>query len=123
MIIAEAPRFPQLGTLFFSTLTQPGLAMMTELLHEADQQHLIGDVDIDAVTHVLLGGLLTSRLPSLVPLESAAACPPSLDHADAVVEIVMRALAPRPGDGGRTPDLLLRRTSWCVIVSASSTRM
>jgi TetR/AcrR family transcriptional repressor of mexJK operon len=31
MIIAEAPRFPQLGTLFFSTVTQRGLAMLISM--------------------------------------------------------------------------------------------
>src|ERR1700738_1600050 len=43
MIIAEAPRFPQLGTLFFSTVTQRGLAIITALLQEARQQQIIAD--------------------------------------------------------------------------------
>src|SRR3989440_11825889 len=50
MIIPEAPRFPQLGTLFFSTVTQRGLTIMTALLEEARQQQIIADVDFDAVT-------------------------------------------------------------------------
>ena len=92
MIIAEAPRFPQLGTLFFSTVTQRGLAILTALLQEAREQQIIADVDFDAVTHMLLGGLLTYVIMNLVLGEEAH--PPALDRADAVVEVIMRALTP-----------------------------
>jgi AcrR family transcriptional regulator len=93
MIIAEAPRFPRLGTLFFSTVTQRGLAIITALLQEAREQQLIADLDFDVVTHTLLGGLLTYVLMSLV-LGGEEAQPPALDRADAVVEVIMRALTP-----------------------------
>jgi AcrR family transcriptional regulator len=92
MIIAEAPRFPQLGTLFFSTVTQRGLAILSALLQEAREQEIIADVDFDAVTHTLLGGLLTYVIMSLVFGEEARL--PALDRADAVVEVIMRALTP-----------------------------
>jgi len=92
MIIAEAPRFPQLGALFFSTVTQRGLAIMTALLQEAREQKIIADVDFDAVTHTLLGGLLTYVIMNLVLGEEAHL--PALDRADAVVEVIMRALTP-----------------------------
>jgi AcrR family transcriptional regulator len=92
MIIAEAPRFPQLGTLFFSTVTQRGLAILNALLQAAREQQLIVEIDFDAVTHMLLGGLLTYVIMSLVLGEEAQ--PPALDRADAVVEVIMRALTP-----------------------------
>ncbi len=92
MIIAEAPRFPQLGTLFFSTVTQRGLAILTALLQEARRQQIIADVDFDAVTHMLLGGLLTYVIMNLVLGEEAQ--PPALDRADAVVEVIIRTLTP-----------------------------
>jgi AcrR family transcriptional regulator len=92
MIIAEAPRFPQLGTLFFSTVTQRGLALLTTLLQEARKQEIIADVDFDAVTHTLLGGLLTYVIMNLVLGEEAN--PLALDRADAVVEVIMRSLTP-----------------------------
>jgi TetR/AcrR family transcriptional repressor of mexJK operon len=92
MIIAEAPRFPQLGTLFFSTVTQRGLAIITMLLQEAREQQSIVDLDFDVVAHTLLGGLLTYVLTSLVLGEEVQ--PPALDRADAVVEFIMRALTP-----------------------------
>jgi TetR/AcrR family transcriptional repressor of mexJK operon len=93
MIIAEAPRFPQLGPLFFSTVPQRGLAIMTALLQEAREQQIIADIDFDAVTHTLLGGLLTYAITNLV-LAGEEAHPPTLDRADAVVEVIMRALTP-----------------------------
>src|SRR2546429_6142654 len=92
MIIAEAPRFPQLGTLFFSTVTQRGLAILSALLQEAREHEIIADVDFDAVTHTLLGGLLTYVIMNLVLGEEAHL--PALDRADAVVEVIMRALTP-----------------------------
>jgi TetR/AcrR family transcriptional repressor of mexJK operon len=92
MIIAEAPRFPQLGTLFFSNVTQRGLAIMTALLQEAREQKIIADIDFDAVMHTLLGGLLTYVIMNLVLGEEAHL--PALDRADAVVEVIMRALTP-----------------------------
>lgn len=93
MVIAESSRFPELGTLFFSTVTQRGLTVMTTLLQEAREQQIIADVDVEAVTRVWLGGLLTYALPSLVFAQEDAQSL-SLDRADAVVEIVMRALTP-----------------------------
>ena len=93
MIIAEAPRFPQLGTLFFSTVTRRGLAIITAMLKEAREQQLIADLDFDAVTHMWLGGLLTYVIMNLVLAEEPAP-PPALDRADVVVEVIMRALTP-----------------------------
>src|SRR5262245_44881091 len=93
MIIAEAPRFPQLPNLFFSTVTKRGLAIIAALLQTASEQQIIADVDFDVVTHTLLGGLLSYVLPSLVfASEEAQPTPP--DRADAVVEIIIRALRP-----------------------------
>ena len=93
MIIAEAPRFPQLSTLFFSTVTQRGLAILNTLLQVAREQEIIADLDFDVVTRTLLGGLLTYVLTSLV-LGGEEAQPAPLDRADAVVEVIMRALTP-----------------------------
>src|SRR5436309_2024832 len=65
MIIAEAPRFPQLGTLFFSTVTQRGLAILTALLQEARRHTIIADVDFDVVARALLGRLVSYVLEVL----------------------------------------------------------
>ena len=93
MIIAEAPRFPQLGTLFFSTVTQRGLAIITALLRAAREQQIIADVDFEVVARALLGGLVSYVLTDLLFAGEQARLP-SLDCADALVEVIMRALTP-----------------------------
>ncbi len=92
VIFAEAPRFPQLGALFRATVPERGVFMLTALLRQAREHQLIADVDFDAVAHMLLGGLLTYALSSMV-FAGEEGHPPALDRADAVVEVIMRALA------------------------------
>jgi TetR/AcrR family transcriptional repressor of mexJK operon len=93
MIIAETPRFPQLGTLFFSTVTQRGLTIITSLLQTANKQHIVADIDFDAVSRMLLGGLLSYAITSLMFVGEQTQ-PPPLDRADALIEVIMRALTP-----------------------------
>jgi len=93
MIIAEAPRFPQLGTLFFSTVTQRGLNFITSLLQAARAQQVIADIDFDAVSRMLLGGLLSYAISSLISAEEQKQ-PPPLERAEALIEVIMRALTP-----------------------------
>ena len=81
-----------MAPLFFSTVTQRGIAIVAALLREAREQQIIADIDFDAVTRILLGGLLTYVIMSLVHGEEAQ--PPALDRADAIVEVIMRALTP-----------------------------
>jgi TetR/AcrR family transcriptional regulator, mexJK operon transcriptional repressor len=92
IIFAESPRFPALGSLFVSTVTQPGFTLLTNLLEEAHERQIIAEIDFDAVAHTLLGGLLTYVLVNLVLDREAP--PVHLDRADAVVEVIMRALTP-----------------------------
>jgi AcrR family transcriptional regulator len=94
MIIAESPRFPQLGSLFFSTVAQRGLTMVTALLEGAREQKIIAAVDVDAVTHLLLGGLLTYAVMMNLVLGEEEPFPPPLERANAVVAVIMRALTP-----------------------------
>ena len=91
VMIAEAPRFPQLGPLFYATVPQRGLFILTALLRAASEQQIIADVDFDAVTHALLGGLLTYAIADVV-FAGEDAHPPALERADAIVEVIMRAL-------------------------------
>jgi len=93
MIIAEAPRFPQLGTLFFSTVTQRGLAIITSLLQTAREQQVIADIDFDVVSRMLLGGLLSYAITGLISAEEQTQ-PPTLERAEALIEVIMRALTP-----------------------------
>lgn len=93
MIIAEAPRFPQLSTLFFSTVTQQGLAHIKTFLQTARDQQIIADIDLNIVAETLLGGLLTYVITNLMFGEVYVPAS-ALDHADAVVDIIIRALRP-----------------------------
>jgi AcrR family transcriptional regulator len=93
MVLAEEPRFPQLGSLFFATVTQRGIAIIMGLLLAARERHLIADIDLAAVTHTLLGGLVTSVLLSHV-LAKEETQPSAYSRADGVVEVIMRALTP-----------------------------
>ena len=93
MIIAETSRFPQLGTLFFSTVTQRGLAIIMSLLQTAREQQIVADIDFDAVTRMLLGGLLSYAITAMM-FAGEQTQPPPLDRADALIEVIMRALTP-----------------------------
>jgi hypothetical protein len=93
VVITESPRFPELGMLFFSTVTQRGLALILGLLQSAREQRLIAEVDLEAVAHTLLGGLLTFAVMNLVVAEEEVQ-PIPIERADAVVKIIMRAFAP-----------------------------
>ena len=93
IIIAEAPRFPQLGSLFFSTVPQRGLSIIAALLRAAREQRIIADVDFELVARALLGGLLSYAITGLLFTGEETRLP-SLDHADALVEVMMRALIP-----------------------------
>lgn len=94
MIIAEAPRFPDLGALFFEAVPLTGISIVTALLRQAREQDIIADVDFDVVARLLLGGLLSYAIPNLVSAEKQLrAAPP--DRADALVDMLIRTLTPR----------------------------
>ncbi|EFH84285.1 TetR/AcrR family transcriptional regulator [Ktedonobacter racemifer] len=93
MIITEMPRFPQLGKLFFSTVTQRGISIITAQLRAAKAQEIIADIDVDAVAYTLLGGLLTYVVMHRL-LAGEEAQDSSSDHANAVIEVIMRSLRP-----------------------------
>jgi TetR/AcrR family transcriptional regulator, mexJK operon transcriptional repressor len=92
MVMAEMSRFPQLGRLYRATVPERGLILLTALLRQAHENQIIADIDFDAVTHALLGGLLTYALFGMI-FAGEDAPPPALDRADAVVDVIMRALA------------------------------
>lgn len=94
IIIAEAPRFPQLGSLFATTVPQRAFSIITALLQEARERQIIADIDFDAVAHALLGGLLNHAIPGLMLMREEGQAPP-LERADALVEVIMRALTLR----------------------------
>ncbi len=62
---------------------------------EQTREQIRAGVDFEAVTHALLGGLLTYAFLDIV-FAGEDAHPPALERADAIVEVIMRALTPNP---------------------------
>jgi TetR/AcrR family transcriptional repressor of mexJK operon len=91
MVVSEMPRFPQIGQLYRATVPERGLAMLADLLGQARASNVIAEIDFDAVTHALLGGLVAYALFGMF-FAGAEAHPPELERADALVEVIMRAL-------------------------------
>lgn len=91
MMMAEAPRFPQLGAAFFSAIPQRGFTLVGSLLRAASEQQIIADADFEAVTRMLLGGLLSYAVTGLLLPEQETG-PPTPDRADAMVDIILRAV-------------------------------
>jgi AcrR family transcriptional regulator len=94
ILIAETARFPELGSLFFATVPQQGLAIITGLLRAARDYGVIAGieagVEYEVVARALLGGLLTYAIQGLLAAGDVAFSP--LDRADALVEVVLRAV-------------------------------
>lgn len=93
-MMAESPRFPQLGAAFFSTIPQRGFTVVGSLLRAASEQQVIAEADFEAVTRMLLGGLLSYAVTELlVPGHAEQETrPPTPDRADAMVDVILRAL-------------------------------
>ncbi|GHO85769.1 hypothetical protein KSZ_37750 [Dictyobacter formicarum] len=94
MIIAESTRFPQLGQMFKEAVPKRGLTVVMTVVQQAREYKVVDEVDVDAVTHALVGGLLTYALLDVF-FAGEDAPPLAMERADAVVEIMLRALAPR----------------------------
>jgi AcrR family transcriptional regulator len=90
-MIAEAPRFPQLGAAFFSAIPQRGFTLVGRLLRAASEQRIIAEADFEAVTRMLLGGLLSYAVTELLVPEQET-WPPTPDRADAMVDVILRAV-------------------------------
>src|SRR5690242_6388113 len=90
ILIAETARFPELGPLFFATVPQRGLAIIGGLLRAARDHNVIADAEYEVVARALLGGLLTYAVQGLLAAGDETFTP--LDHVDALVEIMLRAV-------------------------------
>jgi TetR/AcrR family transcriptional repressor of mexJK operon len=76
VLIAEIPRFPSLGSLFFSVLPQEGGSIVKALLESALAQGVIASVDLEAATQLFVGSLLMYIIGALVRPESSLQPPP-----------------------------------------------
>jgi len=90
ILVAETARFPELGPLFFASVPQRGLGIITGLLRTAREYGVIAEAEYEVVARALLGGLLTWAVQGLLAVTDETFASP--DRADALVEIVLRAV-------------------------------
>ena len=58
VLIAEMPRFPSLGSLFFSAIPQEGGAVLRALFESAAAHRVVQDRDLDIAMHLFVSSLL-----------------------------------------------------------------
>jgi TetR/AcrR family transcriptional repressor of mexJK operon len=93
IIVAETPRFPQLGALFRVTVPEQSLASLTALFRQ--MQDLKGGVALDgeAAARMLLGSLLTyALLDGLLATEGTPSAPQP-ERLAAIVDLLLRAIS------------------------------
>ncbi|GCE07350.1 TetR/AcrR family transcriptional regulator [Dictyobacter aurantiacus] len=89
IIMAESGRFPHLGQLFKQAVPERGRMVIMGVLQQAREYNVVDEVDMDAIAHAMVGGLLTYVLLDVFFTEGGSV---ALERADAVVEVMMRAL-------------------------------
>jgi AcrR family transcriptional regulator len=77
LIVAESPRFPELGDVFRQTVLEPGFAYIAMLLRAGQRTGIVRDnIDAPTVTRIFVGTLLTMVLPNgLIHSSQAPAAP------------------------------------------------
>jgi len=93
LLIAELPRFPQLGSRFVQAIPQQGGAFLREILESARQHGVIVENELELVGRLLVGSLLTYVLGNgLLTADIVPHVPPP-EHIAALVQLVLQALA------------------------------
>ena len=95
VLIAEIPRFPSLGSLFFSVLPQEGGSIVKALLERASAQGVISSVDLDAAIQLFVGSLLMLMIGALVRPDSSLQ-PPAPERVAALVHLFLHGVARHP---------------------------
>jgi len=93
VIIAETPRFPDVGTLFRATVPEQSLSYIVALLKQMRDQGVVADIDEEAAARMLLGSLLTYALLDGLLSTSSVPQKPSPERLAAIVELFLRAIA------------------------------
>src|SRR5260221_3861189 len=92
VLIAEIPRFPSLGSLFFSVLPQEGGSIVKALLERASAQGVISSVDLDAAIQLFVGPLLMHIIGALVRPDSSLQ-PPAPERVAILVRLFLHGVA------------------------------
>ncbi len=99
IIVAETPRFPQLGALFRSAVPEQSLASLAAFFRQMRDQEEGVAFDEEAAARMLLGSLLTYAL--LDGLLSADGTPslPKPERLAAIVDLLLPAISPQGKKG------------------------
>src|SRR5262245_16020663 len=98
VVVAEAPRFPDLAAHFRAAVPDRGFAAVDELLERARGRGLVAAVDREAAGRLFLGTLVTYLLYDGL-LGGGAAGPPPRDRLEAAVDLFVRAVSVGPSPG------------------------
>ena len=93
VIIAETPRFPDVGTLFRATVPEQSLSYIVALLKQMRDQGVVADIDEEAAARMFLGSLLTYALLDGLLSTSSVPQKPSPERLAAIVELFLQAIA------------------------------
>jgi hypothetical protein len=92
IIVAETPRFPQLGALFRSTVPEQSLASLATLFRQIRDQQAGAACDEEAAARMLLGSLLTYALLDGLLGTTEALSLPAPERLAALVDLLLQAL-------------------------------
>lgn len=93
LIIADLPRFPQLGELFRTTIPEQAMQRLLTLLTQAREEGIVKtDVDLDAVVRMFIGSLLTYALFGGLFRMGETPLMPEPERLAAIVDVLMKAL-------------------------------
>jgi TetR/AcrR family transcriptional regulator, mexJK operon transcriptional repressor len=96
LIVAESPRFPELGDLFRRTVLEQGFRYFITLLRSGQRNGVVRqDIDPSTVTRMLLGTLLTFVLPNGLIQTTQAHLMPDEGAVDACVDHVLELVSMR----------------------------
>lgn len=93
IIIAEAPRMPNLGDVFRSTVPERGIKMFSGVLERTNERGVTDVPDTDVAARMLIGAIVTYALLDglLVPEEPITS--PSTQKIEQIVALYMKAIA------------------------------
>ncbi len=101
LLIAELPRFPQLGARFFQAVPQQGGAFLRALLESARSHGVIAVDDLEAAIRLLAGSLLTYVFSHGLLAADGVQQPPSAEQIAAIVQLALHGIAEPSADERR----------------------
>jgi AcrR family transcriptional regulator len=94
LLMADLPRFPQLGELFRTTVPERAMEYLSTLLTKARTEGIVSaDADLEAVVRMFIGSLLTYALFSGLFRVGETPQMPEPERLAAIVDVLMKALS------------------------------